>query len=184
MFQADVAWEMFDDTTLEVSLSYKWRIHFQFGLCSERKSSHQRGFKTLPSNQHTETRAARTDQSRSSLKKCSSSTIHEQQCYEPVVLPCVWWARWRSHVVCEQLQCEWSRQSQGEETQTEISLQSVSKGLERVMGISVQISPQKPREFWPREENANPTGTLPSALSSWTPDPHQILANLAPELIV
>lgn len=35
MFQAGVAWEMFDDTTLVVSLSYKWRIHFQFGLCSE-----------------------------------------------------------------------------------------------------------------------------------------------------
>lgn len=31
MFQAAVAWEMFDDTTLEVSLSCKWSIHFQFG---------------------------------------------------------------------------------------------------------------------------------------------------------
>lgn len=151
-----------------------------------RKSSHQRGFKTLPSNQHTETRAAGTDKSWSSLKKCISSTIHEEYCYEPEVLLCVCWARWRSHVMGEQLQCEWSCRSRGTHTdwQTEIPLWSVSKGLERVMGISVQISPWKTREFWPREDSANPTGTLPSALASWTPDPPRILANLAPELMV
>ena len=47
MFQAAVAWEMFDDTPLEVSLFCKWSIHFQFGLGSGSLPTKE-SFKTFP----------------------------------------------------------------------------------------------------------------------------------------
>lgn len=52
------------------------------------------------------------------------------------------------------------------------------------MGISLQIRPQGTEKHWPREEDAKPTGTLPSALATWRPDLPQIFPNLAPELTV
>lgn len=85
------------------------------------------------------------------------------------------WEQWASGPV--------EPRSQGEQAQPIISLWSVARGLEQVLGISVQIRPRRTRGRYPREKDADATGTLPFVLPTWMPDT-QILLNLALELTV
>lgn len=62
MSQAAV-WEMFNDTALEASRCLQMEDAFSVWTLIRKKLFPPKGFKILPSNQHAETRAARTDES-------------------------------------------------------------------------------------------------------------------------